>query len=104
MEHIFGGILFAVLGYLIKYKKWSWLIAGYNTSSKEAKEKYNIEALNNSVGNLFFLIGGIISSAYLGELLDLDWILSLRRALIIVVSLGAIIYLNTSSRFKKRSE
>ena len=35
-------ILFIVFGILIKYGKMYFLIAGYNTMSKEEKEKYNI--------------------------------------------------------------
>ncbi len=34
-------LMFVILGIMIKYFKWSWLIAGYNSSSKAEKEKYD---------------------------------------------------------------
>jgi len=42
---IIVAILFIAFGVLIKYGKMYYLIAGYNTMSKEEKEKYNIEGI-----------------------------------------------------------
>lgn len=53
------GFLFAVLGVLIKYFKWYWLISGYNTMSKERKKQVDIEALGKFMGNCLFLIAGL---------------------------------------------
>ena len=36
------GVLFLVMGVMIKHFKWYWLIAGYNTMSKEQKKKVDI--------------------------------------------------------------
>jgi len=60
------GFLFAVLGVLIRYFKWYWLISGYNTMSVERKKLVDIEALGNFMGNCLFLIAGLqLLGAYL---------------------------------------
>ncbi|NLY10246.1 MAG: DUF3784 domain-containing protein, partial [Firmicutes bacterium] len=45
MIHLGSAILMLIFSYLVKVKRWSWLIAGYNTSSKAEKDKYDEEAL-----------------------------------------------------------
>jgi len=50
-------ILFIVFGILIKYGKMYFLIAGYNTMSKEEKEKYNIEKIATVFRNVMFGMG-----------------------------------------------
>lgn len=52
--------LFIVLGILIKYFKQYWLISGYNTSTPEEKKKIDIERVGRTVGNLLFVIAGIV--------------------------------------------
>ena len=49
-------ILFAVMSIVILSGKGNFLIAGYNTASKEEKEKYNVKRLNYIVGGGFSLI------------------------------------------------
>ena len=50
------GLLFALLGVLIRHFKWYSLISGYNTMSGERKKQVDIEALGNFMGNCLFLI------------------------------------------------
>ena len=47
-------IIFIVLGILIKYGKMYFLIAGYNTMSKEEKSKYDIEGIATIFRNTMF--------------------------------------------------
>lgn len=51
------GILFIILGISVKYFKCYWLIAGYNTMSKEQKKNVDTEALGKLMGNYMFLLG-----------------------------------------------
>ncbi|MDO1450336.1 DUF3784 domain-containing protein [Rhodocytophaga aerolata] len=51
------GLFFITLGYLIKYAKWYWLIAGYNTASPEEKAKVDIVGLSHSMGIALFAAG-----------------------------------------------
>lgn len=52
-------LLFVVLGILIKYFKWYWLISGYNTMSPEKKKNVDAQGLGKFIGNSMFVIAGI---------------------------------------------
>ncbi len=53
-------IVFIVLGILIKYGKMYFLVAGYNTMSKQEKEKYDIAGIANVFRNTLFGMALII--------------------------------------------
>lgn len=55
---IFIGILCIVSGVLVRYFKCYWLIAGYNTMSKEKRKNVDTESLGRLMGNYMFMIGG----------------------------------------------
>jgi len=57
-------LLFIVLGVLIKYGKMYFLIAGYNTMSKEEKEKYDIERIATVFRNAMFGMAIVIIIGY----------------------------------------
>lgn len=59
-----AAILFIILGILIKYGKMYFLIAGYNTLSKEEKEKFDIKGIANVFRNTMFGMAGIIILGY----------------------------------------
>ena len=101
MNHVIIGILLIILGYLVRFKQWSWLIAGYNTSSKEEKAKYDKVALCTAVGNFMFIAGGIVFIASLGEFLEVGWIISLGWILFTAITIVFLVYANTGNRFKK---
>ena len=61
---ILAAIIFIILGILIKYGKMYWLIAGYNTMSKEEKEKYNIEGIASLFRDVMFGMATIIFVGY----------------------------------------
>ena len=94
-------IALIILGYLIKYKKWSFLIAGYNTSSKEEKEKYDEDALCRAIGNLLFLLGGITFLSSLGSLFKISWVINFSWALFSLITIAFVIYANVGNKFKK---
>lgn len=56
--------LFFILGVLVKYGKLYFLLAGYNTLSKEEKEKYNIAKIASVFRNAVFLMAGMIVLGY----------------------------------------
>lgn len=100
MIHLLIAIMFIFLAYLIKYKQWSWLIAGYNTSTKNQKEKYDEEALCRGVGNLMFTLTGIAFIGSIGEFFNVDWIMTFSWGLFLLAIIVAVIY-TTGTRFKK---
>ena len=100
MIHLLMAVLMAILAYLVKYRKWSFLIAGYNTSSKKEKDKYDTHSLCRGVGNFLFIITGIMLIGAIGEFLELDWLLYSTWFVFGLIGLGFIIYANTGGRFK----
>jgi hypothetical protein len=57
-------ILFIILGILIKYGKMYFLIAGYNTMSKEEKEKIDIKGIATIFRNVMFGMALTIITGY----------------------------------------
>lgn len=53
-------IVFILLGILIKYGKMYSLIAGYNTMTKQEKEKYDIESIATLMKNVMFGMAFIV--------------------------------------------
>jgi hypothetical protein len=51
---LFTSVIFIVLGALIKYGKMYFLIAGYNTMSKEKQKNYDIEGIASVFRNAMF--------------------------------------------------
>jgi hypothetical protein len=57
-------VFFIILGILIKYGKMYFLIAGYNTMSKEEKDKINIEGIATLFRNVMFGMALIMITGY----------------------------------------
>ncbi len=102
MIHILIGLLILVLGYLVKYRRWSWLIAGYNTSSAEGKAQYDTAALCSGVGNFLFVLAALLFIAALGEYLDRAWIVSVAWIMFAAASVVFLVYANTGGRYRKK--
>lgn len=103
---IHGGVmlLFLVLGVVFSQGKGAFLIAGYNTSSKEEKAKYDEKALCRFMGKLMFAMAGCWMVIALSAVLDRVWLLLLGLGLYLVVLFGGVIYANTGNRFRKKQE
>ena len=100
---LFAPVLLFVIGYFIRFKKASFLISGYNISSKSKKEKYNEAALCKAVGNLLFLLGFIQLIIPIGGSLfpdKLKFFAIFTTILTTIVTIVAIIYMNTGNRYK----
>ena len=99
--HGFIIALFVALGIVFLRGKGAFLIAGYNTSSPEAKNKIDEKALCKSMGKLIFVPAGcwlLFALSSLPNLLFLPWI---GLGLFFVITVGFVIYANTGNRFKK---
>ncbi len=94
-------ILF-VAGLFIRFGKGSGLIAGYNTLSKEEKEKYDLKGLSNFISNLLFLCALIeVAEAIFVHTNNTPFVIT-GFILLFILAVGAIIYANTGNRFKKK--
>ena len=70
---IIVGASLALLGITIQKAKAYFLIAGYNTSTQEEKNKINIEAVAKSLRNSFLLLGLVwIAIPIIGDLFSLS--------------------------------
>ena len=61
---IITGIIFIILGIFIKYGKMYFLIAGYNTLSKEKKKEYDIDGIASIFRNVMFGMACILFIGY----------------------------------------
>ena len=103
LPSLIAPILLFIFGYLVRFKKMSFLIAGYNTASKKEKEKYDEEALCKAVGNLLFLLSLINLILPVGLYLFPDKVGALSTiitVLTLITTITAIIYMNTGNRYK----
>ena len=101
--NLIGGILCLIIGLVIQTGKAGFLIAGYNTMSKEDQAKYDIKALSKFVGLVLITIPSIILllasipiflNFYPIAVMAISW------GVFMVFILVGLIYLNTGSRFK----
>jgi len=61
----FIAVLLLFFGWLVKYKKAYWLIAGYNTMSADKKKNVDTEGLGKYMGNLMFVLAVITFAGFL---------------------------------------
>lgn len=101
---IAASLLLFIVAALIKYKKATWLISGYNTASREEKEKYDVEKLCRYMGNFIFTLAFIWSAMtvlliFYGEQSTL--IMTIGGGVLVAAIVAGIIFLNTRNRVKK---
>ncbi|MDR0373340.1 MAG: DUF3784 domain-containing protein [Nitrososphaerota archaeon] len=93
-------LLLVMAGFLLK-GKGSFLIAGYNTMSKEEKEKYDTKGLCRFVGWLLIVCSLAMALFPVGIYFEIYWLTYCGSALMLVGTIGAVIYANTGKRFRK---
>lgn len=101
---IFHGIvvgLLIVLGIIFSCGKGAFLIAGYNTSSKEEKSQINEKLLGRFMGKLMFLLAACWLIIALGGIFNIIFLLVIGIMLFVISIAGSIVYANTGNRFKK---
>ncbi|WP_322173596.1 DUF3784 domain-containing protein [Acutalibacter caecimuris] len=101
---IFAFVFLSLIGLSIPLMlgKGTWLIAGYNTMSAEERAQWDGPALAKFTGKILLAIG-IASLLYgLGLFLfGLEWLTWAYLAVVVGLSIFALIYCNTGNRFKK---
>lgn len=99
-----GTIILWVLALILSTGKANFLIAGYNTSSKEEQEKYDGKALSKYMAKLCFVLGIIMLAVPLSDVLNIgsfNVVFWGSNVAFIVVIIGSIIYMNTGNKFQK---
>lgn len=92
-------ILFLVLGAVVKYGKWYFLIAGYNTMSATEKERVNVEAVANVFRNAMFGMALVILSGYIASKFTNDP--SIQHTVLFAAIFIGVPYLIIASNLKK---
>ena len=80
--------------------KGAFLIAGYNTMSKTERAKYNEKALCRFTGWLLIALSFCMLLIPAGIFLEMPWLIYRGVELILVLSIGAVIYSNTGNHFR----
>lgn len=95
------GLLLIIMGLVLFNGRGTFLIAGFNTLSKEEKEKYDTNALSRFIGKILVTIGLITPLFAVGAIYEIGWLSSVYTFCVIGLSIFAIIYSNTGNRFRK---
>lgn len=93
--------LFLLLGILLSMGKGSFLIAGFNTMTKEEKEKYDKLALCKFMGKMMFALAFSLVFSFFSHAFDIKFLFYIGIILFIAFIIYMLIYLNTGNRFKK---
>ena len=101
LVHLALALFLVILGCLIKYGKVAWLISGYNTSSKETKAQYDVEALCRGVGHFLFALAGTMIIPAAGGFFNAEWAILAGWILFTLASIAFVIYANTGNRYRK---
>lgn len=101
---IFGIIilLLIVLSVILLMGKGAWLIAGYNTLSKEGKAQYDSAALCKFIGKYLLSVGLLMPAIPVGAVFKMNWLIVAYVAYMLISTIFVIIYCNTGNRFKNK--
>lgn len=87
------GVIF-LLSLVLLSGRGAWLIAGYNTMSREEKARYDEKALCRRVGLMLLGLDGCGGLMILAGALDLAWLSWLSGILTAVCVVGGLIWVN----------
>lgn len=94
--------VFVLLGVTFSCGKGGSLIAGYNTSPPQEKEKYDERALCRAMGRLMFALAACAGVMALSAVFDHMAFLWIGLALLVIVAVSGAIYMNTSKKVKRK--
>ena len=101
--NLFGGLLCLIIGIILRTGKANFLIAGYNTMSKEEQAKWNAKAMSNFIGWLLIIPSIVLLLGCVPIWFNFFPLVFLAVTWIVFTAaiLGGVIYMNLSSRFKR---
>jgi hypothetical protein len=100
VEILIVGLL-VLFGIILSMGKGSFIIAGFNTMSKEEKEEYNVVSLCKFMGKAMFMFAFCVLLIVLSGIFTMNVLFYIGLALIFIEIVFLIIYSNTGNRFKK---
>jgi len=96
------GLAIIIMSCFLLTGRGSFLLAGFNTMSKEEKEKYNAPAMCKFMGKILLIIGILVILVGIEFFYAFWWFWVIWGVVFVGVFIYAIIYANTGNRFKKR--
>lgn len=94
-------VLFIILGVVFSLGKGAFLIAGYNTLSKEEKSKYNENELCKFMGKSMFAFAFSVSLWGISALINQPIVFIIGLILFLCTVIFILVYSNTKNRFKR---
>ena len=91
-----------ILGIILRSGKGSFLMAAFNTSSKQNKGNYDEKALSIFISKLLFFCSAIIIIYQIAITYNATFIKYLSMFILIITVLSASSYVNTGNRFPKK--
>lgn len=100
---VIGGValLLMLLGSYMLQGKGEFLIAGYNTMSKEEQAKYDGPAMARFIGKLLMVLACCMIVWIFGILAGKNWVFYIGIAMFLSFVGVALLYMNTGGRFLK---
>ena len=92
--------IFLLIAIVFLAGKGAFLIAGYNTSSKEQQKQIDEKALCKFMGKLLILWSGCFIVAAIGEYLDIGWLIFIGISLFAAILGFGLYYANSKGRFR----
>ncbi len=106
-EHIIPLIIMGILsagliaiGIALLTGRGSWMLAGFNTMTKEEKKQYDKKALCKFMGKIILPIGILIPLPVLSGVFEIDWLAIVFGPAVLGLVIFAAVYVNTGDRFK----
>lgn len=99
--NIVSALIFLMIGIIFTQGKGAFLIAGYNTSSKEEKAKYDEKALCKFMGKVMFSFVVCFLIMATSDIFNSMIPIWIGWALFLCITIFALIYSNTGNRFRK---
>jgi len=96
----FIAIPFIILAIFLFNGKGAFLIAGFNTMSRDNRAQYNEKAVCRAVGKLLLIMTALMFLFPLAMQLEAMWLFWVAFSLFMVVSIGFAIYANTGNRYR----
>ena len=86
--------LFIILGIFLLNGKGSFLLAGYNTMSREEKKKYDVVKLTKLMGKMMFALSFSMLFWIFSIVFNREWLFYLGLILFLSILIFTIIYVN----------
>jgi preprotein translocase subunit SecG len=99
--HLIVVLLFVILGLVFRSGRGAFLIAGYNTASKEKREETDEKKLCSFMSRLMDVLAGswlIVAASEIVQWMPLLWI---GMVLFLLATVCGVIYANTGDRFRR---